>query len=209
MYRFIFFKKWFNMAKQTRIINLQGQMGSGKTLLSVALGYHFLREGYVERFSSNFPVGFAAEPMPRWSFNVMDEAGVFFDNRSAFKDKSLNQMTAGLTFGLRKAGSYLIFPSFLGADKRFRAGLRMWRTWSFGNRLWIYHWEVGEETTEERREGVNYWQGRLVLVGPSHFFNVYDTYYKPIANMTLDWARKLMVPWETLVPAYVYEAGYE
>lgn len=193
MYRFLGFSSFFDQLKQVRILNLTGSMGTGKTLFSVALGYHLLREGLVKSAAFNFPVSFGSSPSPRWSYAVIDEAGTLFDARDSFKAKELNKLTASLLFKLRKLGSYIVVPSFIETDRRFRVGLRMWRVWAFGGRLWSYAWELGPEEQAERRPGINYWEGRLYFVNPAEFFGTYDTYFAPGRNLSFEFLSGLLM----------------
>lgn len=200
MYKFLNFGKFQEYLSMTRILNLTGSMGSGKTLLGVAMGYEFLRRGFVQRAAFNFPCSFGSAPAPRWSYNVYDEAGVVFDNRMAFKNRDLNEMSAGLTFGLRKAGSYFVVPSFLEVDKRFRTGMRMWRTLAIRNLFWFYVWEVGPEDMEEQKPGRNYWSSWFMFFNPAHFFNTYDTFFVPGRNLSIAFLKDLLREWEHDVP---------
>lgn len=193
MYRIWGWKKFYEQLKQVRILNLTGSMGTGKTLFSVALGYHMLREGLVRSAAFNFPVSFSSAPTPRWSYAVLDEAGILFDARDSFKAKELNKLTASLLFKLRKLGSYVVVPSFIETDKRFRVGLRMWRMWSFGGLLWGYNWELGPEEAEERRPGINFWEGRVYFLNPREFYGTYDTYFAPGRNLSYEFLNGLLM----------------
>lgn len=192
-YRLIGWQPFIDQLKQVRILNLTGSMGTGKTLFSVALGYHLLREGLVRSAAFNFPVSFGSAPSPRWNYSVIDEAGTLFDARDSFKKAELNKLTASLLFKLRKLGSYIVVPSFIETDRRFRVGLRMWRMWALRGLLWAYWWELGPEEMEERRPGINYWDGRLYFYKPSHFFGTYDTYFAPGRNLSYEFLRGLLL----------------
>jgi hypothetical protein len=200
MYRFVRWGKFQEWLRQVRILNLIGAMGTGKTLLASAVGYELLRRGLVDRVATNYPFGPSAAPSPRFTYAVYDEAGVVFDNRMAFKDKRLNEMSSGLIFGLRKAGSYFVVPSFLEVDKRFRSGMRMWRRFAIGKWLWIYQWEVGEEDAELRRPDVNYWTGSLWFVHPAHFFGTFDTYFVPGRALSIAFLQEMLREWELAIP---------
>ena len=183
-YYFRGFKNFMIALKKARILNLLGHMGTGKTLFATALGYHALRQGYVTRSAFNYPVAFGSAPVQRNCYAVLDEAGRVFDNRLSFKDSGLTKLVADLTYKLRKDGSFIVVPSFINVDKRLRDGVRMHRTWALGAYLWIYHWEIGEENVEERREGINYEEGVLWFFNPKAFFGVYDTYFQPSQNLS-------------------------
>jgi hypothetical protein len=159
-------------------------MGTGKTLASVALSYHMLREYRVQAASFNFPVSFGVAPHYKHTVATVDEAGVFFDNRVSYKDKELSKTLAELSAFLRKRGSYVIAPSYITVDKRLRNGLRLYRIANIANIFWVYHYEEGPEDLMEQRPGINYHEGRLILVNPRFFFNVYDTYRQPTLEDT-------------------------
>ncbi len=185
--------------RASRVVLLRGDFGTGKTLFSVALGYHLLRNVFVNRAAFNFPVSFGHEPRQYRTYAVLDEGGRLFDNRMAFKVKELNELSQDATFALRKNGSYFLLPSYLDVDKRFRRGLRIHRRWPPGDNkypnvfekyFWVYFWERGEEKLELREEKVNYWKGFLVFVNPGAFFNTYDTYFKPSKELLIDFVAR-------------------
>lgn len=185
MYKFYGWDEFSKALEQARILNFDGMMGTGKTLGATAIAHHMLKQEKVRRAAFNFPCEFGAAPTSRWCFAVMDEAALVFDGRLSFKDKELTQLVSAMTFTLRKFGSYLVAPSFLVTDKRLRAGVRMRRTHNIlNNRLWRYHWEIGPEQMEERKPGLNYFDGILWLLNPRHFYGVYDTYFVPIPQLS-------------------------
>ena len=192
MYYFLGWNKFFTQLKQARVLNLIGAMGTGKTLFSVALSWHLLRLGYVERAAMNFPCDISSAPTYRYCVSVLDEAALIFDARNAFKSKQLNKLLAALTFKLRKTGSYMLVPSFIDVDRRLRTGVRIYRKTAVNNRLWVYHWEFGPEEPEERRPGLNFFEGSLMLVNPQYFFGTYDTYFVPGPNLSLDFCGRLL-----------------
>jgi hypothetical protein len=203
MYRWFNFRKFAENLRQTRLVNISGGMGTGKTLFAVAVGYEMLKRGYVNSVTSNFPVEFAAAPDAEKCFAIFDEASVVFDGRTSFKKTDLNDMSRDATVALRKKGSYMATPSFIEVDKRFRNGMRLWRTWSSKNRLWLYRWEIGPEEKEEQRKGQNYWDGWLALLNPAHFFGCYDTIYFPGRNLSMAWLERLLLPVEQDVPEHI------
>lgn len=192
MYAFIGWQKFFDQLKQVRILNLIGPMGTGKTCLGVAIGYHLKRLGYVMTSAFNLPVSFGEHPQARWCYGLLDEAGLLFDARDSFKSRELNRLTGRLLFKLRKDGSYLAVPSFIEVDKRFREGVRIWRVSAFGSRLWFYHWELGPEEAEERRPGINFFEGTFTFVNPRHFFGAYDTYFAPGRSLSYEFLYHLL-----------------
>lgn len=174
-------------------------MGTGKTLLAVAIADKLLSDGYVTRVCSNFPVDIAGPLQYRNSVALFDEAGTLFDSRQAFKDKALNALSAELTFALRKAGSYFVVPSFLDIDKRFRAGVRIWRTHA-SSWLWRYSWQLGPEEPEEQEPGLNFWSGALWLISPGKYWGRYDTYFVPGRNLSLAFLRQWLAARDGYVP---------
>ena len=191
MYSFLGFPKFIKHLRQARILLLSGAMGTGKTLLSVALGHHLLQGEYVSSAAYNFPVVHGGVPARRYCYAAIDEAGVFFDARVAWKKKELNELSAKLVAFLRKHGSYLVIPSYLTPDARFRKGLRMWRRSTITKYLWVYQWELGPEETEERRPGINFWEGQLVFFNPPYFYGQYDTYFEPWNELTFAFIKEL------------------
>lgn len=181
---FIWWSSFYKQLKAARILQVAGAMGTGKTLLAVAIADKLLKDGYVSRVCSNFPVDVAGELSYRNSVALFDEAGTVFDSRQAFRDKSLNALSAELTFALRKAGSYFVVPSFLDVDKRFRVGVRVWRTHA-SSWLWRYAWQLGPEEPEEQQPGLNYWAGALWLLRPARYWGRYDTYFVPGRNLSI------------------------
>lgn len=182
-YWFIGLNSFMKAARLCRIINLKGSMGTGKTLLSTILAYEFVSQGYVNQAAMNYPCCFSTAPAPKKCFNVMDEAALVFDERLTFRDKVLTKAAALLTYKLRKTGSYLLVPSFVGVDKRFRNGMRMHRFLAFGKFVWGFHWEYGEEDPM-LRDGTNFFTGKLFLFNPGTAFGLYDTYFSPGPNLS-------------------------
>lgn len=180
MYKIIGWDKLLDSIRKTRIVFLSGDQGTGKTLFSVALGYHMALTGYVRSCAYNFPVSFSHAPEPRNEFIGCDEAGLLFDSRSSFKMAHVSAFMTASIFNLRKRGSYVVVPSFIDVDKRLRGGTRIYRTKTmFKNRLWIYTWERGEEDVSLQVRGRNFWTGVFALYNPAFFFGSYDTYYAP------------------------------
>lgn len=184
--------KFWKALKASRILNLSGSMGTGKTLLATALGYMSLWETRTIRVATNYPCVFSEAPEPYRTFAVLDEGALVFDSRLSYKDKNLSKILAQLTFDLRKSGSYLVVPSFITVDRRLRTGVRVWRTFAFSNLLWAYHWELGEENPSDRRPGVNYWDGSLWFFNPSYFFDTYSTHFVPGQELSLAFIRAFM-----------------
>jgi hypothetical protein len=193
MYAFFGWSGFYRNWGDIRLLNITGHMGTGKTLLSVALGFELLRRGLVERFSSNFPCCLSKAPARRYCAAVLDEGAQLFDARDSYKNKALNELSRGITARLRKDGSYLMAPSFIDIDKRFRDGMRVWRVLKVA-RFWFYSWEYGPEEVEERRTGLNgnYDCGKLILFNPSHFFGWYDTWFWPSPDLSQAFVGELL-----------------
>lgn len=192
LYRFIGFGRFMKQVSGTRLINMAGFMGTGKTLFSVALGFHMVRYNYVTRASFNLPISFGKAPHWYRSYNVLDEAGVLFENRN-YRDKELNEMSKAVLYALRKNGSYIVTPSYLDTDKRFRKGaLRMYRVFPLPNQnapIWLFRWEVGPEEIEERNV-TNFKKGYLAFIRPAWFYNTYCTYYAPNVQLSRQFVTK-------------------
>jgi hypothetical protein len=195
MYAFLGWREFYKHLRAWRLVFFRGAFGTGKTLLSVALAYHMIRLGKIASASFCFPVRWAAVPSPFNSFNVLDEAGRLFEDRTAYKDKALNHLSKEATWALRKDDSYLLLPSVIPVDRRLRRGVRIWRVWPPGESerpnwlqrsVWRYVWEAGSEDREIRQEGVDYWHGQLTLLNPGYFFGMYDTTYKPDFELLRD-----------------------
>lgn len=181
--------KLLDSIRKSRIVFLSGDQGTGKTLFSVALGYHMKATGYVKYAAYNLPVSFSDYPHVRNDYIGVDEAGLLFDSRSSFKMNHISSFMTASIYNLRKRGSYIVAPSFVQVDKRLRDGTRIFRTGTIGKKLlWRYQWERGNEDAATRIEGgpkPDYWTGRFWLVNPAYFYGVYDTYYAPPIYHTL------------------------
>ena len=165
-YRFIGWGGFARSLRASRIVQLRGDFGTGKTLFSVAIAYHMRKLRWIRWASFNFPVRWRDSSAPglKHSLSVIDEGGRLFDDRTAYRLKELNKLSSDLLYALRKRGSYVVIPSYVGIDKRFRNGLRVHRRWPEGNErdpnplkrnLWLFFWERGEEDSELQKKGVN------------------------------------------------------
>ena len=200
-YKIFGFEKFMEQFINARLLFLKGQKGTGKTLFATALGYHLLKEAYAVNAAFNYPCSFAGYPAYNQTYGVVDEAGVFFDARSAYKDKDVTAFISEATTFLRKRGSFLVIPSYNPPDKRLRSGMRMFR-WKVTKRMWFYQWEIGPEEVNARTHGVDYFRGRLVLFNPQFFYGVYDTYFEPPELLTLRWIKDFLTrPY--MLPDYI------
>lgn len=111
------------------IIGINGDIGSGKTVLAVLFAYKLKQKGY--RVMSNvkikFPDGSTSEPIDTKNLDkldhcviILDEAHIYLDSRrSASKN---NMTTSYFILQTRKRGIILIYTAQLGSsvDKRLR-----------------------------------------------------------------------------------------
>lgn len=194
MFFFLGWGAFMRQLKGARLAAVIGPMGTGKTLFSTAALLALYNDRRVLGVSTNYPCSYSTAPTLYRRAFALDEAGIVFDSRLSFKSEVLSSFLAMATFTLRKFGNYLFVPTFIETDKRLRAGLRVWRTWALGVRFWSYHWEMGPEEVEERRPGVNFFEGSLWLVNPAHFFGKYDTYFTPGRNLSMTFLSYLVEP---------------
>lgn len=190
-YKFIGWNRFWYRFKDARILLLSGFLGTGKTLTSVALGYHLLRYGVVDSVCYPFPCAWNSAPQPMATLCGLDEAGRVFDNRISYKDKTLSQMLADSTVFLRKHSSYLVASTYLDSDKRLRKGMRMRRLRTVGNLVWIFQWEMGPEDIDlrDRANHPDWDEGVLIFLRPSAFFGCYDTKYPPTQDELIEFFR--------------------
>lgn len=181
---------FFTRLSESRICLISGPMGTGKTLMSVAITYELLKRRNIRSFTANFPCQLASPVHHRRHALIVDEAGVHFNSRLSYKDKSATLALTGLTAYLRKGENYVITPTYLSTDAMLRRGLRVWRTVKIPRIGWLYFWESGEEDTAARKLNDNYWRGRLILRRPSVLFGAYDTYFQPGPNLTAELIRQ-------------------
>lgn len=182
---FIFgWRDFYDRLEIARFIAFNGDMRSGKTLLSHIVAHKLLADYRIKWICGNLPIrkDLASSPCARNSCAIVDEAGTVFDNRVAYKKEKLNILINDMTVFLGKSGSYMLFPTFATPDSRLRRGIRVERVRKmlFGY-VWWYRWEHGDESLEgaERRRGFNWWNGDLLVWNPSAAFNTYDTYFPP------------------------------
>jgi len=204
MYKFLGLPSFIREFMTTRILFISGHKGTGKTLLCVALGYEMMRTRYVVNSAFNFPVAssFGGVPSANQTYGAIDEAGVIFDARTAYKNKKASEFITESTTWLRKTGSFLVAPTYTPPDVRLRNGLRCWRVVALPF-AWGYRWEMGPEAIEERNKE-NYKTGRFWLYRPSFFYGAYDTYFQPPPSLTYRFLESFLRDALTL-PEY---AGY-
>ncbi|HEY9758880.1 MAG TPA: hypothetical protein V6C97_27170 [Oculatellaceae cyanobacterium] len=161
-----------------RVAAIIGRLGSGKTLLSVAIAHRLMLEHSVLRVWCNFPVGLEARELPDnleeldkptikalMSDNVflLDEAWDFADSRKSANDYS------GYGAYVRKLRSYFIGASVYPPDKRMRA-ITVNRVMSVvGLGWWVYQYLLFDNSTK----------GMLILTNPAEYFGTYDTDWIP------------------------------
>lgn len=180
-----FFRDFVN----ARQVYVMGNKGTGKTLFSVALGYHLLSNSWVSSVVSNFPCSLSSAVIPPLSscYLVLDEVGQYLDSRLSYRSKELTLLLAGATVNLRKTGNYLALPTFIEGDSRMRAGsIRVFRRRAVGSFLWLYQCDYGTEDTQDRRPGVNWFSYPLLLFFPSRYFALYDTSFVASGSLPYD-----------------------
>lgn len=148
-----------------RLLALEGKLGSGKTLFSVALAKWLYDRGMVKGVFSNFPIDESYIPYVPSCINtavLLDEAWSFADARDSVKGfKGYGAM-------FRKLGSYLVSPGIYGVDKRMKPVKceRVGDMWVI--KTWHYKW------ADVREQG-----GSFYFRGYESLFNRYDHRFIP------------------------------
>lgn len=162
-----------------RLAWLRGIYGTGKTLLSLAIYWELLRQGWHGKVFSPIPLVTPLVPDDCHSaILILDEAGTVFSNRS-FADKNLTGEVARAVSYLRKTDSYLLFPSYSRPDVMFRRGLHIESKFRLGKLVWFYNWWLPEDEETEDVYKMAKMRGVYPLLFPSRFFGTYDTLYVP------------------------------
>lgn len=147
-----------------RLLVLRGRLGSGKTLLGVALAKWLYDHKLVDGIFTNIPIDTGYLPIThqvRRSVVLLDEAWAFADPRL-----SANQFK-GYGAYARKLDSFWISPSKHGVDKRV-ADLTCRRIADIvALDWWLYAYEDGDES--KYRES-----GWFIL---SNYRDLYDTFW--------------------------------
>lgn len=148
-----------------RLIALEGRLGGGKTLLSVALARWLYEQGLVRGVFANFPIDEEFIPYVPSCINtavILDEGWSFADARSSARG------FRGYGAFFRKLGSYFISPSVYKVDRRMRpvSCARRYDLWLF--KLWLYDWlDVSNN------------KGWFLFRGYEALFNRYDHRFIP------------------------------
>lgn len=147
-----------------RLLALEGRLGGGKTLMSVALARWLFKNGYVRGVFSNFPIDPKFVPYVPSCVNtvvILDEGWISADERESATFKGYGAF-------FRKLGSYLISPSIYRVDRRMRpiSCERKADYYAFG--LWHYEW------WDVRRD-----KGWFLFTGYDQLFNKYDHRFVP------------------------------
>jgi len=175
MYQFVGFP--FKDLENTSGLYVSGRLGSGKTLLAVAVSHYLETHWRVQGVTASFPVQWSrACTSWQWCF-IIDEIAAAADGRN-FKDKNQAKDLYTLIINLRKRGSTLLYTSAIAPDIRVRQlSLRCWRSKAVGSLLWFYIWEYGPESVADQKKDVNYFSGIFALFNPRWLWGRYDTYF--------------------------------
>lgn len=137
---------------QHRILNLGGDVGTGKSSLAVALSYLWLRGRLADKVVSTMPIAFAvpaARITPPANFvAVLDELGTELDSRS-FGNKRQNSVRVNILAFLRKLNITVIVASRISPDASFRS-LTVQRIWNLNPLLplEVYNYGIEDGKTE-------------------------------------------------------------
>lgn len=172
-FRFIHAGDFLELVQFTRNIWLAGRLGSGKTLLSVALAFEMRRLGVVDYVWSNFPIRVDLLPPPpdrllRRTLIILDEAHQIINARD-FQDNNREYGAYA-----RKVQSVWLYPSIDTIDKRVRQ-VRVQRAFRVDFTpvgIWVYRYQLmlGDEHD----------QGWFLLWSPESVMGLYDHRYIPI-----------------------------
>ena len=148
-----------------RTVGIEGRLGGGKTLLSVAIAKWLYETGKVRGVFSNFPIRQSYIPYIPSCINtavVLDEGAEWADARDSAKGHK------GYGKYFRKLGSYLLTPSVYSVDRRMRPVTveRDLDLFMFG--LWLYKWH------DPRGQ-----KGSFLMSGFESIFNMYDHRFIP------------------------------
>lgn len=162
---------------QFRLCWVGGTLGSGKTLFSVALMDHMMRQGMVHGVVANFPTVFPTSMGPE--DGTLIGRGVIFDESWTHLDARNSAVNETKRYGAyaRKIESYWLFPSVFPVDKRVRT-LTVYRDGTIPVLgWWIYRWMV--ELGHKLFDGGG---GTFYMTNPSQYFGMYDTKYLPTGD---------------------------
>ncbi len=148
-----------------RLAYIGGHLGSGKTLLGVALCKWLYDNKFIEGVFANIPIDYNWIPCVDHCENaaiLLDEASKWADCRkSMFEYSGYGQMA-------RKLNSYWIAPSKNRVDKRMAdlVAKRVLDVWALD--MWLYKWEDDDEG-----------KGWFLFQGYEEVFGRYDTMFVP------------------------------
>ena len=148
-----------------RLLSIEGRLGGGKTLLSVALAKWLYEEGYVRGVFANFPIDPEYIPDVRSCVQtavILDEGWSFSDARSSAKEYK------GYGAYFRKLGSWFISPSVYKVDRRMRPVACERAFDLFVIKAWWYRW------LDVRNS-----KGQFLFRGYESLFNRYDHRFIP------------------------------
>jgi hypothetical protein len=181
--RFIGFDGFMRQLTLVRQCWLKGGVGSGKTLLAVAIAEELCRLkitlGAVSNIPTSLPIHAWRDPLPgddsgsprgiRGAVVIFDEAWTVADNRTF----STNPRQYGAF--ARKLETMWLYPSVIAIDKRMSV-LSVQRQYKislpFFPEIWAYKWtlDMGEQQDS----------GAFYLINPKTFYGKFDTAYVPL-----------------------------
>ncbi len=148
-----------------RLTAIEGRLGSGKTLLSVALAKWLYDQSLVDGVFANFPIDPTYIPIRseiRRSAVILDEGWAFADSRNSSKKFE------GYGAYARKLDSFWFSPSVFRVDKRMGPlrARRLLDLWLFD--VWLFEWE-----------DVQGFKGKFLLRNYKEVYGRYDTKFIP------------------------------
>lgn len=148
-----------------RLLHIEGHLGSGKTLLGVALARWLWKEGHVQGCFSNIPID--ENFVPR--LDTCINAAVLLDEGASFADARLSKNKyEGYGVYARKLNCFMIVPSKNNPDRRMR-DLRCEREADFWMiNAWLYRWKDNSNQ-----------KGRFLFFGYEEVFDAYPHNWIP------------------------------
>jgi hypothetical protein len=148
-----------------RTVGIEGRLGGGKTLLSVALAKWLYEHHQVRGVFSNFPIDPDYIPYVPSCINtcvILDEGAEWADARDSAKGHK------GYGKYFRKLGSYMLSPSVYAVDRRMRPVTVERNLDLFMLGWWLYNWKDPRGA-----------KGWFVFSGFESIFNKYDHRFIP------------------------------
>lgn len=158
---------FMDMLKTSRLLNMAGRTGGGKTSLAYRIAFELHEAGFIRYIFSNVDSVWNDDPRDMALVErridaafILDEGGLFLEKRTEFKQYSAF---------MRKLNIVLIIPSVWEPMTGIKF-LRVQRLMSLevvGLPVWVYRWRLSHGEIRER--GLFFWRQ------PSEIFGVYDT----------------------------------